>query len=447
MDISAFIRFFIPKSNKSIQLTGLLSAFISLLVYVYLFNFHHRDDFYVFIASILILIPTQFYLINSLKSVVKWKIMLLFILLRLPAFTELPVLSDDHFRFTWDAALVMNGEDPYASKPQSVSLSISEQIDPDSTLIKGMNSAQYYSVYPPLQQLFFIPGIFGNSLLNTVFYYRLMFLIAEIICLLLFFQVINYFNEWKQKYLLYAFSPLVIVEGIGNLHFEIFVVLFMLIALYLFLINKWMGSAIMLGLSAGLKLIPLIYLPLSLQPLSWKSIRYVLLVFIVFVITFLPIYWTGNVLNFRESINLYSGSFEFNASIYYLIRYFWEMQVGYNPIKELGPIMQALTFVFIIAVALFKKKDNIRDFVSSALLVLSVYLLLSTTVHPWYVIPLLALSVFTGFIFPVVWSFSIFLSYSHYHLGGFEENYILIAVEYVLLGLAMLYDFRFRSVK
>jgi alpha-1,6-mannosyltransferase len=442
MGISAFTRFFIPKSDRTIQLFGLIAAFFSFLIYSYLFNFHHRDDFYIFIASIIILLPAQLYLIKSLKASGKWKIIGLFILLRLPVFTGFPVLSDDYFRFRWDAALLAQWEDPYAAKPESISATVHQQIDPDSTLLHGMNSAQYYSVYPPLQQFFFMPGMLGNTVYEAVFYYRLMFLFAEILCLLLFFRLINYYNEWKQKYLYYVFSPLVIIEGIGNLHFEIFVVLFMLMALYLFLKNKWLGSALMLGLSAGIKLIPLVYLPLSLRPLSRKSFRYAVIVIVVFILTFLPVYFTGNILNFKESLNLYSGSFEFNASLYYLIRYVWEMQVGYNPIQQLGPIMQALTFVVILTIALWKKKENIQDYLSSAVLILTVYLLFSTTVHPWYIIPLLALTVFTKFNFPLVWSFAIFLSYSHYQYGAFEENYLLIGLEYFTLVMTVYFERR-----
>jgi hypothetical protein len=216
----------------------------------------------------------------------------------------------------------------------------------------------------------------------------------------------------------------------------------MLMALYLFLKNKWLGSALMLGLSAGIKLIPLVYLPLSLRPLSRKSFRYAVIVIVVFILTFLPVYFTGNILNFKESLNLYSGSFEFNASLYYLIRYVWEMQVGYNPIQQLGPIMQALTFVVILTIALWKKKENIQDYLSSAVLILTVYLLFSTTVHPWYIIPLLALTVFTKFNFPLVWSFAIFLSYSHYQYGAFEENYLLIGLEYFTLVMTVYFERR-----
>jgi hypothetical protein len=141
-------------------------------------------------------------------------------------------------------------------------------------------------------------------------------------------------------------------------------------------------------------------------------------------------------------LNLYSGSFEFNASLYYLIRYVWEMQVGYNPIQQLGPIMQALTFVVILTIALWKKKENIQDYLSSAVLILTVYLLFSTTVHPWYIIPLLALTVFTKFNFPLVWSFAIFLSYSHYQYGAFEENYLLIGLEYFTLVMTVYFERR-----
>jgi alpha-1,6-mannosyltransferase len=65
---------------------------------------------------------------------------------------------------------------------------------------------------------------------------------------------------------------------------------------------------------------------------------------------------------------------------------------------------------------------------------------MATTVHPWYMITLVGLGVLSRWFFPITWSLLIILSYSHYWGGGFEENYWIIGIEYLLLILALFFE-------
>jgi len=64
-----------------------------------------------------------------------------------------------------------------------------------------------------------------------------------------------------------------------------------------------------------------------------------------------------------------------------------------------------------------------------------IYLALATTVHPWYVAPLLAFSVFSSYRFPLLWSWLIFFSYSGYSAQGFEEVLPLTLLQYAALAV------------
>jgi hypothetical protein len=71
---------------------------------------------------------------------------------------------------------------------------------------------------------------------------------------------------------------------------------------------------------------------------------------------------------------------------------------------------------------------------------LMVYLLMSTTVHPWYITPLVALAVFTDYRFPIAWSMLVMVSYAGYSVNGYTENIYLVIAEYSLLTLTLIWD-------
>jgi hypothetical protein len=71
---------------------------------------------------------------------------------------------------------------------------------------------------------------------------------------------------------------------------------------------------------------------------------------------------------------------------------------------------------------------------------LTAYLLLATTVHPWYISTLVVFSVFTGYRYPVIWSLLVVFSYFAYQTASYQENLFLVAVEYLLVTGVMLYE-------
>lgn len=145
------------------------------------------------------------------------------------------------------------------------------------------------------------------------------------------------------------------------------------------------------------------------------------------------------------SVRLWFHSFEFNASIYYLIRGLGYLFEGYNIIQKAGPILAMITLAGIGMIWLIYIRKPSLDWATAMLSVLTMYFLMSTTVHPWYLGTLLALSVISLHLYPVVWTCLVFLSYSHYQGGGFEENFLLIATEYILLFTWMVWEWRIKN--
>ena len=85
-----------------------------------------------------------------------------------------------------------------------------------------------------------------------------------------------------------------------------------------------------------------------------------------------------------------------------------------------------------------KRKKETSQLLLMILWVLSGYYFISTTVHPWYIISLLLLSVFTNYKFVLVWSYTLILSYLAYNEFSVKESSSVLILEYtpVILMLA-----------
>jgi len=75
------------------------------------------------------------------------------------------------------------------------------------------------------------------------------------------------------------------------------------------------------------------------------------------------------------------------------------------------------------------------------LLLLSLYYFISATVHPWYIIFLVVLAVFSEYRFALAWSAVVILSYYAYALPDFKESGWLIALEYGTVLSFAIYEF------
>ncbi|MBD2717015.1 hypothetical protein KBK19_18360 [Microvirga sp. STR05] len=380
------------------------------------------------------------------------------LLLRLLWLPALPAFSDDYHRFRWDGLLVSSGVNPFQYRPDEL-VAVAEispsttaaiwQLAPYSqqleTLYPKLNSPHYYSVYPPVCQAVFglASGLFPASERGAVLLMRLVLLLAEAATAGLLLALLRRFGLPPERALWYLLNPLVIVELTGNLHFEALVIAFLLLALVLLLRGNRGWAAGALGLAIGTKLLPLLVLPLLARRLGARRfLAFSAAVGLVVVLLFLPFVSAELVRNISRSLDLYFRSFEFNASLYYLLRAAGYWLTGYNQIARIGPAL-ALTFVAIIGgLMLSEKRPAWASLPRTLLVLLTAYYLLATVVHPWYLTPLLALSLFTNYRYLLVWSGLVVLSYAAYHTAAYTENPWLLTLEYTGLLAALFRDWR-----
>lgn len=352
----------------------------------------------------------------------------------------IPELSDDVFRYIWDGKLTLERVSVYAQLPSEFLSS-----SPDwQAWYKQLNSPNYYSVYPPVAQFFFAASVWlgGGTVLDSIVALRGFVLLAELGTVIIISKVLNRWQLSSRNLMLYAFNPLVIVEFSGSLHTEAFMVFFLVAGFWLLTSEKQLLSAGAIGLSIGAKLLPLMFLPFFIKRLGWKkaAIYFGVVAFTVGLV-FAP-FWSPQLLpNIQSSVRLYFANFEFNASIYYLIREVGFWVKGYNIIADTAVWLPRIVLGLILLMALRDKGRTIVSLPKWMMFAWFVYYAFSTTVNPWYIAVLSVFLPFVKYRFALVWMMLIPLSYYAFGNPEFDENTALLFLQYVPVYGWFLFEF------
>ncbi|NRD21762.1 mannosyltransferase [Winogradskyella litoriviva] len=395
-----------------------------------------------------------------------FKLLVIFsIVFRLLFLFATPNLSQDFYRFIWDGQIILSGFNPYLSTPNyQMEMGVITGFNNQVELFNGMGSlsASHFTNYPPINQLcFVIANLFpGQSILSSVIGLRLIIIAADIGTLYFGKKLLEQLKIPSSNIFWYILNPFIIIELTGNLHFEGVMIFFLIWSLYLLQSGKWKWAAVVLACSISVKLIPLMLLPLFFNHFKTshkqsKSITFLdtiknlnlpqLVAFYTIVITtiillFIPFFSMEFVTNYTKTIGLWFGNFEFNASFYYLARAIGYAITGYNEIAIIGKILPIVSILIILGFTFFKDNSSLPKLITSMLLVLTLYLFLGTTIHPWYIATLVILSVFTNYKFPLVWSLVVVLSYQAYAHDIFKENLWIVALEYIIVFAVFIWE-------
>ncbi|MFK7783022.1 glycosyltransferase 87 family protein [Psychroserpens sp.] len=378
------------------------------------------------------------------------------LLFRVIFILAIPNLSQDFYRFIWDGRMILQGFNPYLYTPESFITAQEFPIAQAQDLYKGMGqlNGSHFSNYPPINQLcFVIASLFSNSsILNSVVVLRILIIAADFGTFFFGKRLLQEFNIPVKHIFWYVLNPFIIIELTGNLHFEGVMIFFLVWSLFLLHSGKWKWAAVVFALSISVKLIPLLFLPLLFKyfkkPFAKgidlkKLISFYAIVGTTTILLFAPFFSSEFINNYTQTVALWFNNFEFNASIYYIIRELGYLFRGYNEIAIIGKILSVIVFLIVIGLAIFNKRKTTKALIINMLLGLTCYLLLSTTIHPWYIATLLILSVFTNYKYPLVWSFIVILSYLAYinlNKADKSENLWIIAIEYVVVYGVLIWE-------
>jgi len=309
---------------------------------------------------------------------------------RLAFLPMLPVLSDDAYRYVWDGLLQAEGVNPYRYRPDAPELSPFQ----DAYVYARLNSAHYFSVYPPISQwVFAVGGLFyGAGWQVSYFVIKGLFASMEVGGVYLLASMVS-----ARSVMLYAWHPLSALESAGQGHTEAAVVLFGMAALWCVRRGHGGLAALSIAAAAWVKLIPVVLLPLLWRRYGWRPLGYALAVSLAVCAPYFSMEALHNV---TSSLTLYVQLFEFNAGFYYSLKEFLALATGADWSKTLGPALGIAYGGAALSCYVLDARYN-WTFAGSAVCLLGLYFVLTTTVHPWYFLMLLPFAVA---VHPPVWA-------------------------------------------
>ena len=309
-------------------------------------------------------------------------------------------LSDDVFRYVWDGRVQLAGINPYLYAPSAPQVAHLRD-----ALYPSVNHAAIPTIYPPLAQLFF-RAICVLSATPAAF--KLALLLCDWgLCLLLAHSLVRR-DQDPRRVVLYAWNPLPLVEVAGSGHIDALGVLILFAALYALHNQRWAAAVCALAGAFLVKLIPLVLLPVFWRRphVAWSNFRKrsALLLFPTLgLLAFWPFASAGEKL--ATGLLTYVQHWHFNAAAYSLFRFAlepWDSH-AYAHARWLCTALFALVALGV--------QIRYRDPYRAAFATLGAYVLLSPTVHPWYLLWVLP---FLAFFPSPAWmllSGSIFLAY------------------------------------
>jgi len=339
-----------------------------------------------------------------------------------------PVLSDDIWRYIHDGATLGNGVNPYASAPDDLSAT---QV-PVPGAMDRMNNTGLVTIYQPTSQYVFAvldrvwewsPSAWQRLDPNHDKIFRFGFVLFDLVIVVLLLWQLRQMGRSAWWAAAYAWHPLTISEIAGSGHQDVIGIALLQLAMCLasrLIISahnvdkplaasraRWLaiGAGVAFGLALGVK--PVV-LPIALI-LAWTLRRrpgHIVSAAIATVLTGAAIYlplvlMDGGLTGMVDTARVFIDKWAFNGSVHHLaVRWVFE--------KSTVDILSAGVLLAVIVVSLARSKG---DAARSAGAFLFASLLVSSTVHPWYL--LWALAFLPMYFNLPMWVFSLTIAASY----------------------------------
>jgi hypothetical protein len=316
--------------------------------------------------------------------------------LRMPAGPD-----DDIHRYLWDGRIQRLGYNPYLVIPNDSALGALHTAE-----TRTLNHPDLPSPYPPGAELFFRAV---TAIHESVLALRVAFVFCNWVVVVILLNVLRRAGQGAHWVLAYAWHPLLATEVAGSGHIDIVGALLLLIS-FSALERRWRTvGAVAFGLAVGVKLLPIVLLPLY-----WKFIRVRdgLLAAVVFGLLYLPFLKHGRFPT--GSLGTYVQSFRFNDPLFATLERVASPQFAVGVIVLVG---------FLVAIWMKSKSRAVSP--DALAWPMTASLLCAPVVYPWYLLWLLPFVRSVSTLPIIIWTVSIIPTYYVWHLRTLGRPWVL----------------------
>lgn len=344
-----------------------------------------------------------------------WLVFLVGVLIRVLFCIPEPFLSDDVYRYVWDGRVQVAGHLPYGIAPDDWDLdSVEESWAPEERVRDLVNHPDVPTIYPPVLELVFWGVAAAGGGLPL---WRLLLLFVELCVAGCLVALLRRWGRDPRLVVLYLWHPLPVFESVWSAHAEVIPVLFALLGL-LWLpfgtasVPRGLASAAGFALGGAAKLIPFGLLPWLVwhlahseqgQPTSPRRVRWgralawtsgcgAVAVGVV-VATAWP-YRAVDLESAFAGLSAYAEGWYFNDVFYRAVGF----ALGLDPEDRTLASTQWLrrgfqiTGVLVCMFVAFRVRDGAR----AGLWIGGGFVLLTPTLHPWYMLWVLPFAILVG---------------------------------------------------
>ena len=365
MGFDTYYNFFIDKSeNKIISTSIFLVLFIGIIV---IYGIIVKKNVFKDIKEILIYVLA----VSAIFAIM------------------LPWTSSDIFYYMGVGEL----DSRYHQNPYYVTMKEYHENDIDDTVFE-QGAKGYWAnttvVYGPMAQLIFklCTAISFKNVDISLAVFKLLNLVIHLVNCYLIYKLSN-----KKFAVLYGLNPFILLEFLANVHNDIIVVFFVLLALYMLKRKKIVPSVIFLAIATGIKYFTILLLPVIIiyhfrkeEKLSirfLKCFQYGILFAVILVLQY-ALYFR----DFQVLVAMFAQTEKYTKSIHSVL-----LQNNKGMLKIVKPVLQIafLGYYVKFCIDLITQKDiklykTLRKYNTALIL----FLLILTTFQQWYLVWLFA---------------------------------------------------------
>jgi alpha-1,6-mannosyltransferase len=312
-----------------------------------------------------------------------------------------PGSDDDIHRYVWDGRVQRLGYNPYIAVPSDPALGALHT--PET---RTLNNPDLPSPYPAGAQFFFRAVA---AIHESVFTLKVAFEVCDLAIVLVLLDILRSSRQAAHWVLAYAWHPLLATEVAGSGHIDIVGTLLLLVSVAA-LGRRWRAvAAVAFGLAIGVKLLPIVLLPLY-----WRRVRVRdgLLAAAVLGLLYIPFLNHGRIP--IGSLGTYVQSFRFNDPVF-------------AALERVAPpqLVVGLAVLAGFLTAFWMRRKSAAWSSDAFAWPMAASLLCAPVVYPWYLLWMLPFLRSASTVPIIIWTVSIIPTFYVWHLRTLGRPWVV----------------------